>query len=377
MNQLYKLAAIPVVLTTSLAAAPFLSIGDNAELFVTAKAGFRYEDNIFLTDSNKEDDFSFIVAPGLELVFGKNSLWKGTLNAAHTWTEYFDTDDVDSDLTTASFITSYDGIRWKINVSAGYREIYQNSRDTLDPLNPNRLVRRNVTTAAGNAEYLLTEKSKFSLGAGYSDTHYKTNGYSDSTDYSVPVNYYYGVTEKVDLSVGVRYRHSDVDSGSNTDNYYFNVGARGDFTPKLSGRASVGYNLRTYDASNLDDTSALGAAVGLTYAYSPKTSFTLDLDNDFGTASNGAGTEVFHVALGGQTQLTTELMTGASVSYDSIDYSRTSRSDDFYIFAIYGNYVINQYFNLTAAYNYQWNDSNINVYDFKANVVSLTLSFRY
>ncbi|EIP97215.1 hypothetical protein OpiT1DRAFT_01646 [Opitutaceae bacterium TAV1] len=380
MNQLCKLAAIPVLISSSLAAAPFLSIGDNAELFVTAKAGFRYEDNIFLTDNNKEDDFSFIVAPGLELVFGKNSLWKGTLSAAHTWTEYFDTPDIDSDLTTVNFITSYDGVRWKINANASYREIYQNSRDTRNVGNPtNQLVRRNITAAGVNAEYLLTVKTKLGAGVQYHDTHYKTADYTDSTDYSVPLNYYYGITEKVDLSAGIRYRHTDVDSASSSDrdDYYFNVGARGEFTPKLSGRASIGYNLRTYDDSDLDDDSALGASVGLTYAYSPKTQFTLDLDNDFGTASGGGGTETFHVALGAQTQFTTELSAGASASYESIDYSDNSRKDDFYVFALYGNYVINQYLNLTAAYNYQWNDSNISAADFKANVVSLTLSFRY
>jgi hypothetical protein len=379
MNQRYKLAAIPAILASSLVAAPFLSIGDNAELFVTAKAGFRYEDNIFLAANHKDDDFSFIVTPGLDLVFGKNSLWKGSLSAAHTWTEYFDTENIDSDLTSVNFITSYDGVRWKTNANASYREINQNSRDAHSA---SQLVRRNATAAGVNAEYLLTVKTKLGAGVQYNDTHYKTTGYTDSSDYSVPFNYYYGITEKLDLSAGIRYRHTDVDRGSDRDDYYFNVGARGEFTPKLSGRASIGYNLRTYDSSGQDDESELGASVGLTYAYSPKTQFTLDLDNDFGTASNGGGTKTFHVALGAQTQLTTEWSVGTSASYESIDYARnqgnqTTRNDDFYVFALYGNYVINQYFSLTAAYNYQWNDSNFNGNDFKANVVSLTLSFRY
>lgn len=85
----------------------------------------------------------------------------------------------------------------------------------------------------------------------------------------------------------------------------------------------------------------------------------------------------FRVALGGQTQFTTELGAGASVSYERIDYQNTARKDDFYVLAIYSTYVINQYLNLTAAYNYQWNDSNQDVSDFKANVVSVSLSFRY
>lgn len=373
-----RIAVIPTLLALPLSAAPFLSIGDNAELFVTAKAGFKYEDNIFLKKSGKVDDFSFSAAPGLELVFGKNSLWKGTFSASETWTEYFDTDNIDSHLTTLLFNTSYDGVRWKISGNASYRQINQNDRDTLS--STNQLVRRDLINIGANAEYSLTEKSKIGAGASYADTHYRTTGYNDYTDYTIPLNYYYGITPKVDLSGGVRYRHTDAERGPDSDSYYFNVGSRGQFTPKLAGRASVGYNLKQYKnyggATRSDDTQ-LGADIGLTYSYTPKTQFNFDVSNDFGTSSDSSGTENLRVALGGQTQFTTELGAGASVSYERIDYQTSSRKDDFYVFALYSNYVINQYLNLTAAYNYQWNDSNQDPSDFKANVVSVSLSFRY
>lgn len=375
MNQLTRIAVIPALLALPLTAAPFLSIGDNAELFVTAQTGFKYEDNVFLSKSNKVDDFSFFAAPGLELVFGKNSLWKGTLSAYETWTSYFDTEGIDSHLTTILFNTSYDGVRWKINANAGYRQLYQNSRDAILA---NALVRRDLISAGINAEYFLTEKSKLGAGFGYSDTNYRTAGYNDYTDYTVPLNYYYGITPKVDLSAGVRYRHTVSDGGSDSDTYYFNLGSRGQFTPKLAGTASIGYNMKQYEGSTApDDESQVGAQVGLTYSYSPKTLFNLDISNDFGTSSNASGTKNFRVAVGGQTQLTTELGAGASVSYERIDYQDGPRKDDFYVFALYSNYVINQYMTLTAAYNFQWNDSNQDANEFKANVASVSLSFRY
>ncbi len=46
-------------------AAPFLAIGDNAELFLTGRTEVRYEDNVTFSSSDELEDEAFEVTPGV------------------------------------------------------------------------------------------------------------------------------------------------------------------------------------------------------------------------------------------------------------------------------------------------------------------------
>ena len=359
-------------------AAPFLAIGDNAELFLTARTEVRYEDNItYATDDAGDpalEDEVFEVSPGAEIVFGKNSLVKGACGAFERITSYSDNNDLNSNLTNVVFTSKYDGAKLDLNADASFRELNQNSRDIRGPV----LVRRDVYAASLNGEYSLTEKTKLGLGGHYDRTQYKSSRFVDQKNYIVPANYYYAITEKVDLSAGVQYRHNDVSiTNGDSDDYYFNVGARGEFTAKLSGKFSVGYLLRDPDAPGADNENSIGVKAGLAYAFSPKTTFTLDLSNDFETDSGAAGTETSTVTLGATTGLTSALTVTATVGYSKYDYLASSREDDYFVGGILFNYVLNEHVNFDAGYSINDNDSDFAPASFTANVVRIAANFRY
>ena len=89
---------------------------------------------------------------------------------------------------------------------------------------------------------------------------------ADRETYTVPVDIFYELTPKVDLSIGYQYTTSDVGSTENLVNFgggptgykigsydseghFFNVGARGNLLPKLSGFFKVGYRTNDSDDS--------------------------------------------------------------------------------------------------------------------------------
>lgn len=356
----------------SLQAAPFLAIGDNAELFLTATAGVRYEDNVLLTEKNTKDDVVLQFVPGLELTFGKNSLFSGSLIFQETISEYVDNSKLSNNLESVFFNSAYKGTKLTVKANASYREVQQNTRDVL---NAAALTRRNVINAGINGELVLTEKSKVGAGFAYADTHYKTAGYNDSTTYTTPVNYYFAVTPKIDLSAGIRYRQTQVQKGNDYDDLYYNIGARGKFTPKLSGKFSVGYTERDPDVGA--KTGLLGLDFDLDYLLTPKTGLKFTASNDFAASSTGGvSQEILSLGLSASTQISTQLAASASVNYQDIDY-RSGRSDDFLVFGLSASYAFNQHIAGILAYSFQDNDSNVAGASFTANVVSLSASLRY
>ncbi len=355
-------------------AAPFLAIGDNAELFLTARTEVRYEDNVTFSNTSELEDEAFEVSPGAEIVFGKNTLTKGAFAAYERITSYSDNSDLNSNLTNLVFTSKYDGAKLDLNADASFRELNQNSRDIRGAF----LVRRDVYFAGLDGEYSLTEKSKLGLGGKYDRTQYKTGGFIDQKNYTVPANYYFAITEKVDLSAGVQYRHNDLSiDGGDSDDYYFNVGARGEFTAKLSGKFSVGYLLRDADASGVDNETSIGLKAGLAYAFSPKTTFTLDLNNDFETDSTASGSENASVMLGATTGLTAALTATVNFGYSQFDYIYADRKDNYFVGGVSFNYILNEHVNFDAGYSINDNDSDVNDASFTANVVRIAANFRY
>lgn len=375
-----RLALLSSLTAAPVFAAPFLAIGDNAELFLTARTEVRYEDNVTFSSVDELEDEAFEVAPGAEITFGKNSLVKGSFAYTERITSYSDNNDLNSNLSNLVFASKYDGARLQLDADASFRELNQNSRDIR---NAATLVRRDVYAAGLNGEYAVTEKSKVGLGAKYDWVQYQVQGpYNDQKNYTVPANYYFAITEKVDLSAGVQYRNTDVINQPGTGNgdsedYYFNVGARGEFTAKLSGKFSVGYLTRDPKASGADSESSIGVNAGLAYALSPKTNLTLDLSNDFQTGSDALGSETSSISIGATTSLTAAWSVGANLGYSKIDYLTTNREDDYIVGGVNVTYIYNEHVNFEAGYTINDNSTDAAGADFTANVVRIAANFRY
>lgn len=368
---------LAAVVTASLAlaaaanAAPFLAIGDGAELFATGTLGVRADDNIFLSN-NATSDVIFDITPGLEFTFGKDGQVKGSLTLVDAFSNYTDHSDLNTDLFSTDFVAGYSDGKMKLDFAAGYHELNQNTVDTAAAAG-GTLTRRDVSNVHVGGEVEVSEITSVSLGYTYVHTNYKRSGYGDSDDTTVPLNFYYKMTPKLDLSAGYQYRNFQTQIGQDSVDHFFNVGARGEFTPLLSGTVRIGYTKRTFDRGN--DESLLGVDGSLTYALTPKTNVQMTISNQPDTSPQGQQQKNFSVGASVTSNVSDVLKLTGGLSYRAIDY--LTRTDDYLEGNLGATYIVNAYVNLIGAYAYRHNSSVINSSEFTNNVFSLAANIRY
>lgn len=379
--------------SATLASACYASVpvGDNAELFLTGTVGVRSDSNIFLSgrsmpgnaQGRDRSDTIFEVNPGLQLVFGNNSVTQGTLRISESISVYSDHDDLNDELFNASLNTRYDDGKSKLSFNASFAELNQNTVDVLPgPATlVDALINRDVFSTGATGEVSITEKSSVAIGLQYQKTEYERAAFSDSQAITIPVNYYYEITPKVDASFGYRFRNRWESIGFDTKDHFLSVGARGDFTPKLTGQFAVGLTQRSYSHKRLrrDDKELLGVDSSLTYAASPKTSVLLGLSNDFDTNSQGHQQRNFAIRASSTTAISAELSVTAAVAYRAIDYYQATpaRIDDYFEGHLGATYRMNESVSFSGAYTYRSNDSDLPTSDFRSNVLSVAANLRF
>ena len=151
------------------------------------------------------------------------------------------------------------------------------------------------------------------------------------------------------------------------------MGARGEFTPKLSGRFTIGYNQRKLSLGG--DKTGVGVESALTYAYTAKTQFNIGVSNDFGQAGAGDQQKNFSVNTGFQSAVADDWSVGGSLVYRSIDYY--TRTENYIEGQLSATYTVNTFVRLTGAYAHRNNSSPISSAEFSNNVFSFSAIFRY
>lgn len=355
-------------------ASPLLSIGDHADLFFELSGSVAYTDNLTLDENDTIDDVRFVVDPGLALEFGRGlTNVNAMLNVRNNITRYVDNTEFDADLWNITASGNYRSPRVSIGGSAGYVEKQQNQSD----VNAQRtLITQERLFGEGDLRYTLSQKTKLGVGGAVSDTSYDGGNNLERTTYTVPVNFFYELTPKLDATAGFRYRLTDVDGGVNTDDYFYNLGLVGDLTQKFSTTFRVGYQDRKFDSDRKSD-GTLSLISTSDYDFSPKSTFRLLLDRDFATGGSGSTIERTSARLTWFYLFTPRLNGNLTGSYTLSDYVGSFREDDTYMARVGGQYMLNEYWNLDAFYIFRDNDSNAALQSFTENFFQVGASLRY
>lgn len=366
-----RIALFSALLNISAQAAPFMAVGDNAELFVTAAATLQSDDNIYLDTTNEQSDTILSFTPGLDLVFGKGSVTKGNVYFREEIRRYSDNDNQDTELASLGFASAYDNGVTKADFNASYAEVAQNDNDIRVA---GTIVRRDLTNLGGKVEFGFSEKTSLAVGITFAKTDYSATGYSDSDIWSLPVDVYFKSNPKMDWSVGYRYRSSELSgSGADSTDHFLSVGARGEFSPKLVGQVRVGFSQRSLDVGG--DDNQIGFDGNLTYAFSEKTSYRFNLSNDFGSSGTGASTESFRIGLSASNKMSDQWSFTGGLSLNKTDYA--TRTDDFLEGSLALSYDLNATVNFGASYTYRDNSSGLASAEFTNSVFMLGANIRY
>ena len=349
-----------------------LSLGEGSELFLNGTVGFQYDDNMFLRSTGAKGDYVTTFTPGVEVQFGQNSLAKGSFIYNEAFARYNSHSSQDSNLASLGFNTNYDDGKTKASFGASYNQVAQN---TVDARLAGILVRRDISGVNGRGEWTMSDKTSFAAGATFDRTDYKTAGFVTSNDYSVPLDFYYEMMPKVDLSVEYKYRETELAHGIPTDvDNFLGVGARGQFSEKLSGEYHVGYTQRNFGGGGGNE-SLLGVDSNFIYLYSPKTTVKLGISNDFDNAATGTSQKVLSGTLGVRTEFEQGFSGNVALGYRDLNYN-TGEHDHYWEGTVGVQQQVNKYLSFQAAYTYRDNKSNLPV-GFADNVFSVSGTVRY
>lgn len=357
-------------------------LNDETTVHLTGVAQVRFDDNVKFEEKNKSSDTVFSLIPGIELDYNGGQT-KGLLKISEDFERYVNNSELHADLFSGVGELNFDSGKTKVDSRIGYHQMNQGS---VTVRNADQAVRHDLFDASVNGMWSASARTSIGAGLMYDSTNYVGITYADNRHVSLPVDVYYGVSPKVDMSLGYRYRTTSVgELSSSTRSYdskdhFFNVGARGEFTPKLKGQIRVGYGNRKMDEGDSED--QLGLSGALTYVYSPKTSFDLSVSNDFSNSALGASQEVFAMRAGGKFEFTPQWSFNAGLSYENTKYAQpvttlATRKDDFIVGDATMVYAMNESVSFQGSYVHRTNSSSISGHDFNNNILSFGISLRY
>jgi hypothetical protein len=388
-----------VGLLTIAEASPLVSIGDSVDVFFDGSSSLQWESNVFNDEDDEQDDMKFTVSPGFEVNVGRGvSSLDLSIITRYDIIRYDDLSDLDNELFHIKAISSYKSSRWDVNGLVSFDENQSTNGDGNDN-QKGKLTESDNTAARLNGEYRFSPKFSVGSGVNYSDREYTSDdALADRETYSIPVDIFYELTPKVDLSIGYQYTTSDVGSTTNgnfdvgsydTEGHFFNVGARGNLLPKLSGFFKVGYRMNDSDDSerrigglpvgdtDRDSSGTMGLDADFTYLTTPKVTTALRLHRGFGIGGEGQSTELTSADLSASYSINTNYSASANLGYTFREYTDSDREDNIYKAGVRLSYVPNQYWRFSTGYRYSENDSDSKGQSYEAHTLDVSASLRY
>ena len=402
------LGTVILFLQTFVSAAPLVSIGSNTDVYFNGSSSLRWTSNVFRDEAEETDDLTWTLSPGFEVNVGRG-LTNADLSIITRYDiiRYEDQDQLDTELFHIKAVGSYTSSRLALSGSAYFDESKMNSGENNIT---NDLIEYDAYGATVDSEYRVSPKFSFGAGARYSEKVYKTfdDAFPDRTIMSAPFDVFYELTPKLDLSLGYTFTNTDIEetirasatqrvitSDYETDSHFFNIGARGQLLPKLTGSFKVGYRTRsssdstirttvvgsppveTTTQTNRDDSGMLGLDANFTWTATPKLTVNFDLSRDFGVGGEGQSTEISSVILGGNYSINSFFTLNANLGYILTDYSNSEREDDQYNAGLRLFYLPNQYWQISTGYTFTENDSNLRSNSYNDHSIDLTATLRY
>jgi len=369
-----RIPALAMLLGLKAVAAPFVAVGDNAELFLTATVGVAHDDNIFLRASGEKSDTIITATPGVDFVFGRGAATSGNIYYRQEFLRYSDNSALDTDNASVGINTLYSSGKSKFDFGASYIETATNDTSV-----PGFILDKATTSLRALGEVGATEKTSIGGGLKYEQSDYKGGaGFRDNDTWEVPLDVYFEYSPKLQTSVGYRYRSTEIDRANATfpssKDHFLNVGARGEFTPKLTGQIRVGYVQRKFD-SGRGDKSDFGATGDLTYAASPKTNLNFGLGSDYGSSATGESVATKSISLSSSTRLDEQWSFNTNVAYRDLEYP--TRNDDFLQLGVGVAYTYNAFVNFAGNISHRSQSSSSASAEFDNNVFNISANIRY
>lgn len=384
--------AAVAVLASGIAAAqddPFEPLGIRAGAFLvypSLRAAGAYDDNIFATKDDEEDDFIFTLRPEIRA----ESQWSRHSLAASTFGEFgFFADENDSNY--EDFGGALDGRLDVTRESATFGRLsfarLHEDRESADDVGEDEVTQFWVTEAALRHRHrfarFFVEPRLRARRLAFEEAGVVTNADRDRNFFDGGLRA--GVTVSPAINVFAEgtadvIEYDDAGEINDSNGYVGRVGVEVDVTRLVVGEASIGYAYRQND--NFENEGGLAGDIGIVWtptqlttatftgrAGFDETTVTFEGDRSSGNLASAIGVNVDH-------ELRRNIILNGNASYDRDDFQGTGRTDDTFRIGGGVTYLLNRNLSLDATYRFDTRDSDDDGAEFDRNIFRVGVTAR-
>jgi len=216
----------------------------------------------------------------------------------------------------------------------------------------------------------------------------------DLSTIAASLSLYYILNDEHDLFATYRYRYQEASSSTSSTDDAVMVGVNGKVIWEINGNVSIGYQVRYPKGFDTGGASA-GAdnpiydwtgSAGLSYSINKKTSLAATASKDFNTSSTDATTDTTSGTLNLNYAYNAKVHATAGLTGGEVEYlgpfglvvgTDTQRIDYNFGWNVGTGYTYNDHFNVSFAFNYLRNWSNVSVATFSSEGWTLTFGTRW
>jgi polysaccharide biosynthesis protein VpsM len=327
-----------------------------------------YDDNVLISSTNQQADFSFLISPGLQLEYG--SLDHNYLSLDYTMgiERFYRLTNLDAINNDVAFKSVFNFSRVKLQIDHTFKD------DTSEDFEAGTRIEQQQNLTSASAEYSLNQY--FSIGALYHQEldHFPTPGQNDSQLYEPGVAIYYHVSPKTDVFGEFDYGWADVSQGENQQFETVNLGLRGKITSKITGNIGLGYEHRDFSGTT-PSIDTVVTTVSLHGDFTKHTFADLTIGRQINPSSTtNASTSVtvtradFQI---NQKIYREKFLVYVGGAYEHDEYSGISRIDNIWEGRVGARYIATKWLEFGASYRYQHNASSASFVSFEQDLASV------
>lgn len=368
---------------------PFEPLGIRAGAFLifpSLQAAGTYNDNIFATRNNTEDDFIFTLRPEVRA----QSQWSRHSLAATVFGEFgFYADENDSNY--EDFGTALDGRLDVTRDSATFGRLSlerrHEDRDSADDTGASDVTQFYVTEARlshrHNFARLFVRPTAFARRLAFESAGNISNADRDRSIFGAGLRAGVNATPAINVFAegNVERREYD-DAGFFNESTGYDIlgGVELDLTRLVVGEASVGYTFR--DSDRFSNEGGVAGNLGITWtptqlttvnftgrAGFDETTVVFEGDRSSGNLATAIGVRVEH-------DLRRNIQLNASAAYERDDFQGTNRTDDTFRLGAGVAYLLNRNLSIEASYQFDTRNSDARAEEFDRNLFRVGVTAR-
>lgn len=368
---------------------PYAPLGVRAGAFLvypSISTGVSYDDNVYATNNDEEDDFIATVRPEIsaESQWSRHAL---TASAFGEFGFYASEDDSNYQDFGTALVGRLDVLRnSRTTGSIGISRLHED-RESADDLGQEDVTQfwRSEARVAHRHEFvrLFVQPSLFARRLNFEDAGNVSNAERDRNVYGAGFRAGVAVSPRINVFGEVNgdlVRYDDAGSDDDSDGGDVRAGVEVDISRLVVGEASLGYAYRQYD--NAENQGGLAGNLGITWT--PTQLTTVDFvgqagfeestvffqgEQASGNLSTGVGVVVNH-------DLRRNIRLTANASYDRDDFQGTNRTDDTFRLGAGVTYLLNRNLSVDATYRFDTRNSDAGNEEFDRNIFRIGLTAR-